>query len=114
MSTETPLAVTYTAMCLWEAVLEDQDGPWSYARKVSGTHTLRDSIASLAAACDEDWQALDPPESEECHPSLEVFDWEFCPVWLRVAVDYHTLPEARPAAERLAALKAWRPEQKEQ
>lgn len=78
----------YTAMCLWEAFLEDRDAPdapWAILLRNYGTHTARDTVLSLAKLCEADWE-----ERSEDERDSECFDWDFCPRWLRNNWHRHT------------------------
>lgn len=75
----------YTAMCLWEAVVDKEDidiAPWRAFRSQHGTRELRDVVLSLAAACELEWNAM----TDEQRDDAGAFDWEFCPKWLSTRV----------------------------
>lgn len=85
----------YTAMCLWEAILDglnEPNAPWQHCRERQGMATLRDLVMGLAKACEADWNALSEDEQDGQGP----FDWEFCPKWLREAVDWWSLGSNGP------------------
>ena len=103
------------AVCLWEEIVEsahnpDATQPWEPFRQDHGTFELREVVINhLAEACDRAWsqahalyeqacrawetRRLDAEvrgavflEEEPTEPG--VFDWEFIPAWIRVAVDW--------------------------
>ena len=80
--------VAYSAMCLWEAILErinDTGAPWYQFKVNNGTATLRDAVLGLAPACDAAWCEL----SEDQQDDAGAFDWEFVPTWLANSVDWN-------------------------
>lgn len=79
---------TETAMCLWEEIVTNQDGPWKVCRERFGTWSRRSAVAGLARACATDWGNL----SESTRDDLGDFDWEFCPFWLAHCVDWDSNP----------------------
>lgn len=103
------------ALCLWEEVVTNEAGPWWPWRSQNGACATRRAVMNVAQACSDDWHALNPME-DGALAGLDVFDWEFCPVWLRVALDWDVpagqYPALRPEAERHAAIRASAPVQK--
>ena len=79
---------TETAMCLWEEIVTNQDGPWKVCRERFGTWTLRSAVAGLAGACDTDWLRL----GHNAQDALGDFDWQFVPFWLTHCVNWDGNP----------------------
>ena len=74
----------FTAMCLWEDVVEHGGGPWKAYRDANGTGDLRDMVLAFAKPCEAAWNAMSQDEQDDAG----AFDWEFCPKWLREGVDW--------------------------
>lgn len=65
------------AACLWEEVLQGEDGaPWTLAMRRHGAAEVRSYCVALAPLCDADWEAVAGDYGDP-------FDLEFCPAWLR-------------------------------
>lgn len=78
-------AIALNAMCLWEEIVLNDDGPWKAYREAVGSWEMRQlCLDVLAPAIQETWEmahALDP-DGHYC------FDWEFVPEWLRTSVNW--------------------------
>lgn len=79
----------FTAMCLWEAVLEDEGKdtpklPWIHAyRATFGACETRERIADMVEACENAWAyAQDYLGYDLC------FDWEFVPAFLALGTTW--------------------------
>ncbi len=102
---------TEAALCLWEAVCApDGSGPWPWEpfKEKYGTMALRRAIIDLADICSADWFILAP--DQQGFGNIVSFDWEYCPLWLSLAVqwenaDYGDYPKARPESERLEIMR---------
>lgn len=74
--------IAYTALCVWEAILEIRDRPdVSEAFEAAGTNAIRSWALVLAAHLEEDWKKVEH-EYDEC------FDWEYVPDWIYHNVDW--------------------------
>ncbi|MBY5849806.1 hypothetical protein HFN51_04440 [Rhizobium leguminosarum] len=70
--------VAYTALCLWEAWLEDSEGgAWGLYKETFGTVHVRYACIEMAPVIEEVW-ALIPEENRD----LISYDWEFVPAML--------------------------------
>jgi hypothetical protein len=102
------------ALCLWEEIATNEAGPWKIWRDQHGSWDTRQAILRHAQACTDDWHALNPME-DGALAAIDMFDWEFCPLWLRVAIDWDVpagqLPRLLEANERHAAIRAAAPKQ---
>lgn len=89
--THTESLRTEAALCLWEEIVtKDYHGPaeapWEPYRERHGTVTLRHDVMALAPTLLDHWDALTEEEREALIP----YDWEFCPRWLTLALDWET------------------------
>src|SRR4051812_35788431 len=87
-----------TAMCLWEALLEnrrreDYNAVWDK----HGAWDLRHRCIALASHCDDVWQAFEGND-------LWAFDWEYCPVYVAHCVDWET-STPKPVADCLTIIR---------
>lgn len=105
------------ALCLWEEMTASTNGPWEQWRDDNGACALRGYVIDIAQACSDDWHALNPHGDGDL--GLLAFDWEFCPVWIRTAIDWAScpvgsFPSLLPVEARRAAILAAAQEQKGQ
>ena len=96
--------VGYTALCLWEACLEQgNDGLRELAdvyRSKFGAAQLRDEVlCRFAPACHAEY-AADLTADPSSH-DLITFDWDYCPHWLLTRVDWENWDEFGPLLRKL-------------
>jgi hypothetical protein len=85
MTVSNPEDITYTAMCLWEAVIELQSRnreAVEVAFEVCGWIHIRHFTMELAADCYDAWEVDSFDGYDAC------FDWEFVPHWLERNVEW--------------------------
>ena len=84
-----------TAMCLWEAWLELDNGEDEIGVKMAdirtniGSWTVREMMLGLAEACDTAWEMADKLTDGDTGS----FDWDFCPAFLRGVIETDKLDE---------------------
>ncbi len=89
-----------TAMCLWEAWLDllalakdpmpDDDAVKAKAyMEGNGSCTMRSAIVDLVVPCDDAWQAVEALAEE-----APVFDWEWCPDFIRASLHNGLIEQA--------------------
>lgn len=91
-----------TAMCLWEAVLDNRNDPdHLFAFDQQGTVVIRHQIIDLVPAAEELWNWMRHHQVEDPYVP---YDWEFCPMFIR---DCTTWDETgvHLAPEKIRALK---------
>lgn len=84
-----------TAMCLWEAVLDDmarvEDSRWEKVRYAEGSPSVRDRVALMVVPCEFGWLLLSrDPQYED---RAWAYDFEYVPGFLAacVAADTHRI-----------------------
>jgi hypothetical protein len=80
----------FTAMCLWEVIVEDRNGPWSVHLSERGSCEMRDNCISLASACTRDWNVA--INSMNSYWWDKPFDFEFVPWWINHCVNWGGTP----------------------
>lgn len=110
ITTETPTFTAsdmVTAMCLWQAFLDLSGGTRKRGKAEKelrerademlsdeGAFTMRNALVRLVAPCMEGWNDFRSSEPD----GSEQFDWEWCPKFVRAAMQDGSL-EAAIAAE---------------
>ena len=84
-------SLMHTAMCLWEAVIDDENmhdmtknpSRWTDLRANVGSFTVREAVTHLVAPCEVGW-ALMGAEFGEMHAIS--FDFDYVPLFLKACV----------------------------
>jgi hypothetical protein len=106
-----PETLAENAACLWEAVLDvdpfpaprEGDSPWVRALRARrarradvGAAALRVEVAGLAEAVESAWKIA------SAHGYESPFDWEFCPAFIALCVDWEHGPTLDPRWREIA------------
>jgi hypothetical protein len=97
-----------SAMCMWEAVLEELADPkeieesvpnkWRKLCEQIGTCALRSHVADLSNFCDWSWQILNKEGLfDGC------YDWDYCPAFLDHACD----EKCELRSDALKRMRSW-------
>lgn len=75
-----PQGVAYTALCVWEAMLDPE---FDEARQsYGGAHTCRELALTLAPLVDASWHSL--TEAERLELDCYCYDWDYVPCAMRL------------------------------
>lgn len=78
--------MAFTAMCIWEAMIDDPGGPWETFCENNGANALREVALDLTVHAERQWRSLTDKEQE--FDEAGAFDWDWIPLWLQMAVDW--------------------------
>lgn len=95
----------YTAMCLWEEYVTSEDGEYPYLEnfvRSHGVNATRDLVLGWVELCDMAWLVA------AAHGYDEAFDWDFVPMFIRLAI---ADPKASGEDIGKAILDGWKYEQ---